>query len=509
MRRLWVLLAGGLFLGAGLLGMPLSEAAPKGKVVIAFSSEIGTLDPTITVTREAVIANWYLYDNLVGRDKTMRAVPHLAESVRNINPLTWEIKIRRGIRFHNGEPLTAEAVKFTAERILDPQVKSPIRWIFSWLERVEVVDDHTFRFITKAPNPLVPEALTSFFPVPPQYFQKVGAAGFAKSPVGTGPYKFVEWRRGERLVLEANDAYWMGAPPIQTIIFRPVPETATQIAELLAGNVDVIRNVPPDQVPVIERSANARVTSTMVLRVVQLMMDANARAGKTPVVDLRVRQAINHALDVDGIIQHVLDGRATRIAAGLNPMHFGYDPAVKPYAYDPERAKALLHEAGYPSGFEIPLNYYSLSSSNAHQVVEAIAGYLGRVGIRVKRRYVADAAQWQSALRGGKLEGLMLVSGGSNSMFDADAHYYLHLRSGQQNAYGSDPEIDQWLDAARATLDQGQRRELYGKVQRALADKAFWVPMYALHAIEGVSKKLAYEASGDEIMRVFAASWKE
>ncbi|HET7875487.1 MAG TPA: ABC transporter substrate-binding protein [Methylomirabilota bacterium] len=501
-----------LVLAVILIAAGPAAAAPKGRVVAALGSDTSTMDPHMHTERVGIIVNQHIFDTLLGRDtKTWQPVPHLAESVTSVNPTTWELKLRRGVKFHNGEPFTAESVKFSFERVLNPEQKSPIRGNFTWIKSVDIVDDYTVRITTQRPYPLIHEILTfgNFGMVPPKYVREKGDAHFARNPVGTGPFRFVDWRKGEQLTVEANDQYWKGAPAIKTLVFRVIPEPATQIAELLSGGVDLIRAVPPDQLPAIKNSTVARVTATKILRVVFLQMDGDARAGKTPLTDVRVRRAVNHAINVDEIMQKILGGLAVRAPSGGSPLAFGTDLSIKPHAFDSERAKKLLAEAGFANGFDITLTTYAGSIVNVEQVAQAAMGYLGRVGIRVKPRHFADVGQYLAQFRGSKLDGITMASWGYNSVFDSDAIYYIHFHTGEPYAYNTAKEMDQWLEEARGTLDQKKRRELYSRFQRFIVDQAYWVPMYGQYTIEAVSNKLNYEASSDEIMRIYAATWKE
>ncbi|MBI4588435.1 MAG: ABC transporter substrate-binding protein [Candidatus Rokubacteria bacterium] len=500
-----------LTLALGLPAAGPAAAAPRGRVVVALGSDTSTMDPHMHTERMGIIMNQHIFDTLLARDtKTWQPIPHLAEAIKNVSPTTWELRLRKGVKFHNGEPFNAESVKFSFDRVLNPEQKSPIRGNFTWVKSVDVVDEHTVRIVTEKPYPAIHEILTfgNFGMVPPRYIKEKGDAHFARNPVGTGPYRFVEWRKGERTTVGANDQYWKGAPAIKTIVFRVIPETATQIAELLSGGVDIIRALPPDQIPAIEKSGIARVTATKILRVVFLQLDGDGRAGKTPLTDVKVRRAVNHAVNVDEIMQKVLGGMAVRTPAGTNPMAFGFDPAIKPYAYDPEAAKRLLAEAGFPNGFEVTLNTYAGSIVNVDQVGQATMGYLGKVGVKVKPRHFADVGQYLANFRGSKLDGITMASWGYNSVFDSDFIYYIHFHTGQPYTYNSAKEMDQWLEEARATVDPRKRQELYSRFQRFIVDQAYWVPMYAQFTIEAASTKLNYEASSDEIMRVYAATWK-
>lgn len=505
---LFLILATGMATGLGVV-----EAAPKGRVVVALASDTPTLDPHMHTARMGIIIGWHIYDTLYSRDpKTGKVIPSLAESAKGLSPTSWELKLRRGVKFHNAEPFDAESVKFSVERILNPDQKSPIRGQFSWIKSVEVVDPHTVRLHTHKPYPLVEEMLAfgNFEMVPPRYVKEKGDAQLAVNPVGTGPYRFVEWKKGDRLTLEANEQYWGGAPAVKTVVFRVIPETATQIAEVLSGGVDLIRAVPPDQLPALQGNPNVRVTTAKILRVVYLSMDAAGRASKTPVMDVRVRRAISHAVHVEEIMQKVLGGLAVRTnGAGMNPLAFGFDPEIKPYPYDPERARKLLAEAGYPNGFEIPMNTYAGSIVSVEQVSQAVQGYLARVGVRAKIKHFEDVGQYLAQLRAGKLEGTVLQSWGYNSVFDADSLYYIFFKRGEPYDYGTTDELSGLIEEARSTVDPAKRRQLYSRAQRLIAEQAYWVGMYGQHTIEAVSAKLNYQAAPDEILRVFSATWRE
>jgi peptide/nickel transport system substrate-binding protein len=507
-----------LIITALILPLMALSAAPaqaaKDKVVVAFGSNIPTLDPHMHSSRLAHIADWHLYDTLMDRDpKTYKPTPGLASSLRNVNALTWELKLRTGVKFHNGEPFNAEAVKFTIDRVLDPATKSVTRGNFTWIKEVKVIDENTVQIITANPFPAAAEFLTLAYIVPPKYLKAVGDEEFNRKPVGTGPYKFVEWKKAEHLIVEANENYWKGSPKgmpkIKTIVFRTIPETTTQIAELLSGGVDIIRNVPPDQIAVVRDSPNARISATKVLRVNSLLLDSAGRASKTPLMNQKVREAIAYAINVDEMLSKILGGYAERTATGVNPLHFGFDASIKPYPYDPERAKKLLAEAGYPNGFEMTLNTYSGTITSMDQMADAVTGYLAKVGIKLKRRHIEDVGMWTSSSKEGKLEGIQYYSWGSNSIFDADAILYALTYSKEPLSYTKDTALDQFLDEGRTQIDPKKRQEAYAKAQKLLHEKFYWIPINVQYTIEGVNKKLNYEAGSDEMMRVYSASWKD
>ncbi len=484
-------------------------AAPKGKLVCAFSSDISTLDPQNHNIRVNYIIGWHLYDNLVMRNqKTMKIEPHLAESWRVIDDYTWEFKLRRGIKFDNGEPFNAECVKFTIERGLDP--KCPQRPTVSWIKEVKVIDDYTVRLITHKPYPVALERLANYQILPVKWVKEKGVDYIATNANGTGPYRLKEWKRGVHIILEAKENYWKGAPAIKTIVYRPIKEIATQISELLTGGIDIVRDIPPDQIPLVENSGIARISKAPTLRVVYLVFDADGRAGKSPVQNLKVRQAISHAIDVDTIIKTVMSGNATKTAAVLNPQHFGYDKSLEnPYPYNPEKARQLLKEANFPFDQPLRLVTYTGSIQNPRALIEAVAGFLSKVGIKTNVNVYTDIGMWDRLSREGKQNDLSIHSWGSGGVYDADALYYSYFRSGQAFCYGSSPEMDKWLDEARSTLDQNLRKKLYYQVGKYINDHALAVSFYAQHAILGINKRVIYEAPPDEFLRTFEARLKE
>ena len=197
-----------------LFSLGAAAQAAKDRVVVAFGSNIPTLDPHMHSSRLAHIADYHLYDTLMYRSPkdNYKPGPGLATSLRSVNPTTWELKLRQGVKFHNGEPFNAEAVKFTIDRVLNPATKSVTRGNFTWIKEVQVVDENTVQLITAKPFPAAPEFLTLAYIVPPKYLKSVGDEEFSRKPVGTGPYKFVEWKKAEHLIVEANQAYWKDSP---------------------------------------------------------------------------------------------------------------------------------------------------------------------------------------------------------------------------------------------------------------------------------------------------------
>jgi len=373
MRRLNVLLA--LSIGLALLWAALAQAQGRGKeIVVGLGAEPRTM---LAVT----IVDWttnnmleHIYDRLLDRDaKTFKPKPMLAESWRIVNDTTWEFKLRKGVKFHNGEAFTAPSVKATIDYALDPASKSHFAAAAYWglVREVQVVDDHTVRFLTKQPWPnLIDSAsLTNSLIMPAKALRELGPEKLAQQPIGTGPFKFVEWKRDERLVLERNPDYWQGPADPSRVTFRFIPEFSARLAALLSGEIDVMKDVPPHVVEAVERSGRAKLRATVSSRINYLAL-VNLKPG--PMQDVRVRRAMNHAVDVDELIKQVLRGRATRMCGPLSPANIDYAP-VECYKHDVARAQALFREAGVDPT-KLPL---TLDTPAGQDVIDEITSAIG------------------------------------------------------------------------------------------------------------------------------------
>lgn len=502
----WVMMAVGVL----ALGIPTGTVAqPRGQLVAALDSDRETLDPHQATGTIDYMVLMHIFDHLIARNpETMKLVGGLAESWRTVDDLTWEFKLRKGVKFQNGEPVNATAVKFSIDRVLDPAQKSYLRDRFKGITSVQVGDDLTVRLKTDKPNPVLLERLTNLAILPPAYVKDKGDAFIAKNPVGSGPYRFVEWARGQRLVVEASPSYWGPQPAVKTLVFRPIPEVATAIAEMMAGSVDFIRLVPPDQIPAIEGSGKAYITTAPIIRVIFINFDVAGRAGAGPTQNIKVREAISHAIDVDGIITHVLGGRGLKLGTVVNPMKFGYDPSIKPVPYDPAKSKQLLAEAGVAPGTKLEFMTYSGSIIASRQVGDAVSGYLSKVGLQTNHQHIEDIGLSSNLERTGKLKDIYLASWGSWSVFDADMILYPRFHSSEAFAYVRDPKLDEWLDIGRNTVNAGKRMEAYRQVQKYVADNYLVFPMYAQTSVMAVSNKLTYKAASDETIALWRATWK-
>jgi peptide/nickel transport system substrate-binding protein len=481
------------------------DRARTKEVVIGLGAEPRTM---LAVT----IVDWttnnmleHIYDRLLDRDaKTFQPKPMLAESWRIVNDTTWEFKLRKGVKFHNGEPFTAASVKATVDYALDPASKSHYATASYWgpVKEVQVVDDHTVRFVTHKPWPnLVDHAsLTNALIMPAKALKELGPQKLGERPIGTGPFRFVEWKRDERLVLERSPDYWQGAADVSRVTFRFIPEFSARMAALLSGEIDIMKDVPPHVVEAVERSGRAKVRATVSSRINYLAL-VNLKPG--PMQDLRVRRAMNHAVNVDELITQVLKGRATRMCGPLAPANVDYGPADC-YPHDPQRAISLLKEAGHdPAKMQLTLDTPSGRYPLDKDLSLAIAAQLQRVGIRVnvvvnewgthldkiKNRNTGDMffLGWGPALNG---------QGTIQPLFRHDQTY---------SSYGNNKVIDDKIARAVTVMDPKARAQAYAELQRLLRDEAPWVFLWQQHDLYGVAGHIEWTPRADEKVWMYDA----
>lgn len=481
----------------------------KNTLSVAATSVLPTLDPHLHTSTDVTNIGMFVYGNLTMRDfKTKEVVPYLATSWKTLNDTTWEFKLRNDVRTHDGDKLTAEDVKFSFERVLDPATKSPRRSYVTWIDKIEVADPTTVRFITKGPYAIVLDQLNTINVVPAKYFKSNDAAVLAQKPMGWGPYKVTSWAQQDRAVLEVFPEFWDGTPPerLKTIEWRVIPEASTAVAELISGGTDmVIRNViTPDQIPSLKQNEGIAIASGAILRTGFILMDALGRSGQHPTQKLEVRQAINHAINVPELIDKIWLGNASLANTVVHPLQTGYDDKIQRYPYDPAKAKQLMQQAGFGSGFETNLYLYADVA-----IAEAIQGYLSEIGIKATLKdYRTNSGALTEIRRGGKIDALASLHWGTSTVLDADQQLYPWFHSSGPDSYGNNPEVDQLLDQARMTLDTAKRNQLYSQAQKIIMDQAWWVPLYYKYQIDAVDKDLLYEVPFDEQIRLPDLRWK-
>jgi peptide/nickel transport system substrate-binding protein len=487
------------------------SAEKKDTLVVGQYERFTTLDHYQSTLRSTIQLGYMIWDSLVTRNPdTGEILPGLARSWKVIDPVTWEFKIQPDVKFHNGNPCDAEAVRYTIEgRILDEAQKSPQQGNFKWVKKVEVVDPVTFRIITHEPYPIVLERLNTLFVYDPVYCKQVGDQKVAEAPMGSGPYQFVKWERGAQIVLKKNPNYWQkGIPKIDNVIYRIIPEVSTRAAEIISGGIDFGLNFTPDLWESFQKSPIAEPMGVPILRVNFWQFDGSGVASKGPWNDKRVRQAIIHAIDRKAIIQTVMGGHGGELKGPCNPLHWGYDPAVEKldYPYDPEKAKALLKEAGYEKGFEMDIWQYEAYQSQPNQ---AAMGFLEQVGIKCNLKdYSGNTGQLIKLRNSRKITGVGNFTWGSYNIFDADAILPAWFMINEGKCYNLDQEINDWLQEARDSVDPEKRKALYSKAQMKIMKEAYWMPFNVVHQVYAKKKNLHLIAGTDEVPRYNEAYWK-
>ncbi len=422
----------------------------------------------------------------------------------NPDPNTWQFKLRQNVKFHNGEDFDAEAVKFTFDRALNPEFKAPYFSRISAIKSVEIVDKHTVNFKTAAPFPTMlyslGEASFAALIVPPKYVAENGPDALQKKPIGTGPYKFVEWVKDDRVVMDANADYWGGAPKVKKITWRPIAEVRTRIAELKSGGIDVAGDIPPEDVPALNAGSTKVITAPSDF----LFFFVFDTLKPGPLQNKLVRQALNYAVDADAIQKSILGGIGNRIAITLPTNAFGYDKAWQPYPFDPAKAKQLLTEAGFPDGFTIPLVTRQGRYLKDKEIVEATIGYLAKVGVKVEPKYL-EPGVWAQVSEKKARDG---ISYPGWSGLDPDLVWYPILFTGQYQSYYANAELDALLTKGRQTLDEKERLDAYGKAAAIIKEEAPHIPMFQPSLIYATGSSLNWVPRGDSIIDLRRAEFR-
>jgi len=478
---------------------------------IAFSKELETLDRYFNTAREGIVIARHAYDNLLYRDPvTYEYKGLIAKTFKWNSDTEMAINLRQGIKFHNGQELTADDVVYTLNFAANPDNKVKTQRYSSWIDHVEKTGDYGIKIILKKPFPAAFEFLSGANPIyPKDYYSKVGTDGFGVKPIGSGPYKIVEVIPGQKIVMEKNENYFKdspkGQPNIGKIVWRTLPEINTQMAELMTGSLDWIYLIPPDQAAKLAKIPSLTVTPAETMRIGYIVFDAANRSGKehgmdNPYVKLEVRQAINHAINRDSIAKNLLGGQSRAVYSACFPSQFGCEQDVKQYEYDPVKAKKLLADAGYPDGFETTLYGY-----RNRDFAEAMIGDLAAVGIRAKLMIMKYSALREKA-RAGKAQ-MQFLTWGSYSINDVSA-ITSHFFEFEADDLSRDPIVKDLLMEADTSIDMPKRKKLYSDALKRIADQAYWCPMFTYVSNNCYSKDLAFTPYPDAVPRFFQAKWK-
>lgn len=473
-----------------------AETAPaKDTLIVAIGTDMDTPDPhgQTTTTIHGMVR--HVYETLLWYDKEGNLIPWLAERWEvSDDGLVYTFYLRKGVYFTDGTEFDAYAVKANIDRWINPNVKVPTRSQLGPVKGAEVVDKYTVKIILEKPYGPFLQAVANYLLIAsPKVLEKYGNQSITdiNDAIGTGPFKFAEWKSGQEIVMVANENWWMGRPKVNKLVWKIIPEAGTREAALLAGDVDVALYPPPSDLPKLKEDPNVAVYTPLTNRILFVALHPVG-----PLADPKVRQAINYAVDKQAIVENVLFGLGIPADAPIPPHFFGYAKQT-PYEYNPDKAKQLLAEAGYPDGFTMVLLHPTGRYLQDKQVAEAIQAYLQQVGIQVELKTGDWPTFVKSVLKPLNETDFDAVLVGWGPLIN-DAHFTLYAQfhssqavpKGLGLAYYSNPEVDRLLEQALSETDPQKRAELYAQAQQIIWQDAPWLFLYTQSNLLAASAKL-------------------
>ncbi|MBR0645512.1 ABC transporter substrate-binding protein [Plastoroseomonas hellenica] len=508
------------FCAALLAGLALTSTALAQTLTIGLANPVNTVDPHFTNTTANFALSGHVFETLIARDARNRLVPGLAESWVPAGETVWEFRLRPGITWHDGRPFTADDVAFTIARV--PHVQGSAggySGAVRTITRAEVVDAATIRFHSAQPNPLLPNELSTVQIIsrhagtdanPPDY-------NSGRAMIGTGPYRFIHYRPGEGAAFQRNDAYWRGAEPWARVNYRFIANDGARTAAVLAGDVDVIEQVPGNDLPRLRRDPRVSIAEISGIRLIYLQADFSRQGGdvpgvtdnngqrlaRNPFLDLRVRRALSIAIDRHALAERIMSGTAVPTGQWLPEGSYSHNPAVGVPAFDPGQARRLLAEAGFPQGFRMVLTTPNDRYPGDAATAQAVAQFWTRIGVRTE----VESLPWSSYQTRGRQQefGFRLGGWGSST---GEASYLLRNVIGTYDRargwgtpnYGrySNPALDAMTSRAIATMDDEMRETLLREAVQAAAEDLGMLPLFLLKNAWAVRRGFHYEARADE-----------
>jgi len=483
-----------------------AQGQPDGQLTIAFDTSIATafLDPAETAGLGTPFVFLYaLHDALMKPLPGNDMAPCLAESWRESpDGLTYDFKLREGLKFHNGDPFTAEDVKFSFLRYRGASAKL----LHDRVKSVDLVDPYRVRFVLHKPWPdflvfYATPATGAAWIVPKKYIEKVGEDGFKRQPVGLGPYRFVRMDPGQEIVLEANDQYWRKKPSIKRVVIKGVPDRTTRLAMLKTGEADIAYLMVGVEAATVKADPKLRLVYVIPSGTWWIEFPEQWKP-KSPWQDRRVRLAANLALDKQGINEAERLGYS-RLTGSIIPSIMDFALRIEPYPYDPTRAKRLLAEAGYPSGFDAgditPLPPFTTMG-------EAFANNFAAVGIRTRVRSMERATfleSWRAKKLGGLIANATAAQGNAATRIEA------FVVSGSAYAYGGSPDLDDLFQQQAQERDRKKREALLHQIQRLMHERVMHAPIFEPATLHGVGPRVEEPAIGLNPLLYMAAPYEE
>lgn len=467
-----------------------------GNLVYVLPSDIASFDPQNTKETVSGMVNSQIFDYLTELQPDGSVGPGLAESWEtSADKLTWTFHLRKGIKFQDGTPFNAEAVKINYDRVLNKDNALPSIQLLSGVSEVKVVDDYTLQIVTKEPFGPLPFHLShySLGIISPAALKSMTPEELAQKPVGTGPFSLVSYTPNESIVLKANPNYWGAKPHVDTITFKPAPEAATRSVLLQTGAADIVAKISPQDVASLNEAKGVHVDVEPFTRVIFIHMNEK----KEPFGNVKVRQALSYAIDRQSIVKNILKGYASVATGPMGKGVFGYTDAGH-YTYDPQKAKQLLADAGYPNGFSTTMWVPAGRYQGAEEAAQAVQAQLADIGVKVDIQ-VKEWSSLLSQIKKGPDEAQwdMLLLGFAPATNDADWQLYSQFNTkswaplSNNRSFYSNPEVDKLLDQGRFSTDQTERKAIYAKILKIIYQDAPELYLYQTTQIYGVSDKVS------------------
>ncbi len=484
-------------------GPALAQTTQKKELITAQSGDVSKFDPHYSTSSNDVRVSFNLFDNLTSRHPDGKLYPGLAAEWKLEGPTTWRFKLRQGVKFHNGDPLTSADVKYSIERTYDPAAKTMVATVFGTIEKIDAPDASTVVITTKKPDPLLAARLAFYGGqvVPKKYLESVGNDAFNAKPVGSGPVRFTSWVKDDRAVLEANPDYWGGKIDMDRWIMRPIPETAPRIAALLKGEVDAITQLPPDQEERVAGNASTRVAGALYAGLYVLAVNSK----RPPLDNPLVKQALSLAIDRESIVKELWRGRGVvpngPIAKGDN--HF--DASLPPLPYSPAEAKDRLKKAGY-KGEEIFIETTVAYVSQDKAMAEAIAAMWKDVGVNVKVEVIEYSVRAQKN-REKSFKGVFW-SDPTSTLSDPDGMMWRLLGPGGPQDYWREAKFDELGNAARFSVDEKFRGQAYKEMTKIFLEHLPWLPVIQPYEDYGIQKYIDFTPNPNQQFEIRRFNFK-
>ena len=484
-------------------GPALAQTTQKKELVTAQSGDVSKFDPHYSTSSNDVRVSFNLFDNLTSRHPDGKLYPGLATEWKLEGPTTWRFKLRQGVKFHNGDPLTSADVKYSIERTYDPAAKTMVATVFGTIEKVDAPDASTIVITTKKPDPLLAARLAFYGGqvVPKKYLESVGGDAFNAKPIGSGPVRFTSWVKDDRAILEANPDYWGGKIDMDRWVMRPIPETAPRIAALLKGEVDAITQLPPDQEDRVAANPATRVAGALYAGLYVLAVNSK----RPPLDNPLVKQALSLAIDREAIVKELWRGRGVvpsgPIAKGDN--HF--DASLPPLAYNPAEAKARLQKAGY-KGEEVFIETTVAYVAQDKAMAEAIAAMWKDVGVNVKVEVIEYSVRAQKN-REKSFKGVFW-SDPTSTLSDPDGMMWRLLGPGGPQDYWREAKFDELGNAARFSVDEKFRGQSYKEMTKIFLEHLPWLPVIQPYEDYGIQKYIDFTPNPNQQFEIRRFNFK-